>query len=78
MPPVAAGVTLALPLTARLPPQAPDAVQAVALADDQVSVVAAPRVRLLGTALMVTVGSGLTATVAVAFAEPPGPVQVKA
>jgi hypothetical protein len=65
------------PLTALLPLQAPDAVQAVALLLDHVSVDAAPDFTVLGAALNVTIGALLdTVTVADCVAEPPGPVQV--
>ena len=54
-----------VPLAALLPLHAPDAVQAVALLLDQVSVEAAPDFTLLGLALSVTIGA-LPATVTVA------------
>jgi hypothetical protein len=60
-----------------LPLQPPDAVQAVALLLDQVSVDEAPDFTLLGVAVSVTTGALLeTVTVADCVAEPPGPVQV--
>jgi len=53
------------PLTALLPFHAPDAVQAVALVADQVSVELVPLATELGAALIRTVGAGeLTETVA--------------
>jgi len=53
------------PLTALLPLQPPDAVQAVAFVADQVSVELVPLVTELGAALIETVGAGaLTETVA--------------
>jgi hypothetical protein len=65
------------PLSALLPLQPPDAVQAVALLLDQVSVEAPPAFTLLGVALSVTVGAlPETVTVADCVADPPAPVQV--
>ena len=65
------------PLTALLPLQAPDAVQAVAFAADQVSAELVPLTTELGAALIEIVGAGaLTETVADCVALPPGPVQV--
>ena len=59
-----------------MPDQAPEAVQAVALLDDQVRDAALPRVIELGVAVKVTVGAvALTETIAVCVALPPGPVQ---
>jgi hypothetical protein len=53
------------PLTALLPLQPPDAVQAVAFVADQVSVELVPLATELGAALIETVGAGeLTETVA--------------
>jgi len=67
------------PLTALVPDQPPEAVQEVALADDQVSVAVPPLVIALGPTLKLTVGRGaLTETVADWAALPPGPVQVNA
>jgi hypothetical protein len=53
------------PLRALVPDQAPEAVQAVALVADQLSVDAAPLATVLGVALRLTVavGSGVTVTV---------------
>lgn len=45
-----------LPLAALLPDQAPEAVQAVALVEDQVRVELAPEATVLGAALRLTVG----------------------
>ncbi len=61
-----------------VPDQAPEAVQDVALLDDQVSVDALPLLIVLGLALKITVGAGfaLTVTVADCAALPPLPVQV--
>jgi hypothetical protein len=59
-----------------VPDQAPEAVQAVALVDDQVSDAALPRVIELGVAFKLTVGAlALTVTMAVCAALPPSPVQ---
>ena len=59
------------------PDQAPDAVQEVALVDDQTRDAALPRVIELGLALKLTVGAGaLTETVADCAALPPAPVHV--
>ena len=63
----------------RAPLQPPEAVQPVALVDDQFSVAAAPLATLLGVAVSVTVGAGgLTVTVADALALPPAPLQLSA
>ena len=63
----------------RLPVQPPDAVQLVALVDDQLSVDVPPLADLSSDSReIVTVGTGgvaLTATVAVCPVEPPGPLQ---
>jgi hypothetical protein len=62
-----------------LPDHAPEAVQEVALADDQDKVDPLPLVILLGDAVNWIVGAvALTETVADCWALPPGPVQVKA
>ncbi len=66
------------PLTALLPDQAPEAVQAVALAEDQLRVALPPLAIALGPTLKLTVGVGaLTETVVDCVALPPGPLQVK-
>jgi hypothetical protein len=67
------------PLTGLVPDQDPEAVQAVALVADQVSVEPLPLATVLGLAarVMVTVGFALTVTVAVWAAVPPAPVQVR-
>ena len=49
---------LALPLIPLLPDQPPEAVQLVALVEDQLSVEAAPLLTVPGLALMLTVGLG--------------------
>jgi hypothetical protein len=65
------------PLVAKLPDQPPEAVQAVALVEDQVNVVLPPLAMLVGFALIETVGAGEgTDTVTDCAAEPPAPVQV--
>lgn len=65
------------PLTALAPDQAPEAVQEVALAADQLSVELLPLVTVPGLAAKVTVGAGeVTDTVDDCVALPPLPVQV--
>jgi hypothetical protein len=68
-----------VPVSALAPAHAPDAVQEVALLDDQVRVDALPLRMVLGLALklIVTVGFALTVTVAVCAAVPPPPVHVR-
>jgi hypothetical protein len=63
---------------ALVPDQPPEAVQAVALLDDQVSLDVPPLATVLGIALKLTVteGCALTETVADCAAVPPVPVQV--
>ncbi len=66
-----------VPLIALLPDQPPEAVHAVALVEDQVSVDVAPLAMLVGFALIETVGAGEeTDTVTDCAADPPAPVQV--
>lgn len=66
-----------VPLVALLPDQDPDAVQAVALVDDQFSVALLPLVIALGPTLRLKVGAAaLIVTVALCEALPPVPVQV--
>ena len=66
-----------VPLTALAPDQAPEAVQEVALVDDQVKVEPLPLATVLGFADSVTVGAGgVTETVTDWVAVPPAPVQV--
>ncbi len=62
-----------------MPLHPPEAVQAVALVEDQVSVAALPLATLDGLALNDTVGAGAAETVTVADcdAEPPAPVHVR-
>ncbi len=65
------------PLVARLPDQAPEATQDVALVDDQLKVDALPLVTVLGVAVNVTAGAGeFTETVTDCAALPPVPVQL--
>ncbi len=65
------------PLTALLPDQAPEAVQEIALVDDQLNTDALPRATVLGLAVKVTVGAGaVTETDADCVALPTVPVQV--
>jgi hypothetical protein len=72
------GEVVCEPLVASVPVQPPDAVQAVALVEDQVSEAVAPLFTVLGLAEKVTAGAGVvTETVAVCSALPPLPVQVK-
>ena len=68
------------PLTGLLPDQAPEAVQEVALVDDQLKLELPPLATVLGLALRLTVavGFGLTVTVVDCAAVPPGPLQVNA
>jgi hypothetical protein len=62
-----------------LPFQPPEAVQEVALVDDQLNVEALPLATVLGLSVSVTVGAGaVTDTVADCVALPPVPVQVSA
>ena len=66
------------PLRDLAPDHAPEALQAVAWAEDHVSVALAPLVMALGPTLKTTVGSGaLTETVVDWDALPPGPRQVR-
>ena len=54
---------LALPLVGSLPDQPPEAVQRLALLDDQLNVADAPLLTVGGFALRLTVGKGETLTV---------------
>ena len=64
------------PLTARVPDQAPDAAQEVALVADQLNVELPPPATVLGLAASVTVGAEeVTVMVADCTALPPVPVQ---
>jgi hypothetical protein len=73
---VSAGVARE-PVTVCIPDQPPEAVQAVAFAEDHVRVAVAPLFKLLGDADKLTVGvAALTETVADWVALAPEPVQV--
>jgi hypothetical protein len=63
-----------------LPDQAPEAVQEVALVDDQLKLELPPLATVLGLALRLTVavGFGLTVTLVDCAAVPPVPLQVNA
>jgi hypothetical protein len=67
-----------LPLVPWLPPQAPDAVQLVALLLDQLRVVESPLSMVEGLAERLKVGAGgsVTRTVTLSLALPPAPEQV--
>jgi hypothetical protein len=66
-----------LPEVALPPDHAPEAVQEVALLDDQVSVEDPPLATDVGLAVSVTMGTGSTVTITEALALPPEPVQVR-
>ena len=66
-----------MPEVALLPDHAPEAVQEVALVDDQVSVEDPPLATDVGFAVSDTVGTGNTVTVTEALALPPEPVQLR-
>lgn len=68
--PTAVGVSVAVPLVASVPLQAPLAVHDVALVDDQMSVAPKPRVMPDGESEIVTVGADGVFTVSVAEALP--------
>jgi hypothetical protein len=73
---VSAGVVCE-PAVGSEPPQPPEAVQAVALVEDQVSADVAPLLIVAGLAVRVTAGAGVvTVTVADCTALPPLPLQV--
>jgi hypothetical protein len=76
--PTAVGVSVAEPLVASVPLQAPLAVHEVALVDDHVSVALDPRVIGLGETEIVTVGAAgaFTVSAAEALPVPPLPVHV--
>ena len=66
------------PLSGLAPAQDPEAVQAVALVVDQVSVELLPLATVLGLAARLMVGTGcVTETVADCVADPPAPVQLR-
>ena len=65
------------PLMGLAPDQAPEAVQAVALLEDQAKTALLPLATVLGLACKATVGAGgVTDTVVDCVALPPAPVQV--
>jgi hypothetical protein len=67
------------PLVALVPDQAPEAVQEVAFAADQLNVELAPLTTVLGLAVIVTVGAlaaAFTEIVTVCVALPPAPLHV--
>ena len=68
---------LALPLVGSFPDQPADAVQLLALLDDQLSIADVPLLTVVGLALRLTVGLGgaETLTVTDRLALPPGPLQ---
>jgi hypothetical protein len=67
-----------VPVVASAPLQPPEALQAVALVDDQVSADVAPLLTVAGFAVMVTAGAGVvTDTIADCAALPPLPLQVR-
>jgi hypothetical protein len=68
---------LALPFVDSLPDQPPDAVQLLALLEDQLSIADPPLLTVVGLALRLTEGAGVeTLTVTACVALPPGPLQV--
>ena len=69
---------LVLPLVGSLPDQPPEAVQLLALVEDQFSIADPPRLTVVGLALRLTVGltGAETLTVTDRLALPPGPLQV--
>jgi len=67
---------LALPLVGSLPLQPPEAVQLVALLEDQLRVAVPPLLTVAGFALRLTVGGAATLTVTDWVAFPPGPPHV--
>ncbi len=73
---MAVGDTLAVPDTAFVPDQPPEAVHEVAFVEDHVSVLLAPEVIEVGLAAKVTVGAGAdTLMVTDCEAVPPVPAQ---
>jgi hypothetical protein len=76
--PALIGPLVCEPLELRLPDQAPEAEQRVALTLDQVSVELPPGTTVLGLALSLISGAAsVTVTIADWVLEPPGPVQLK-
>jgi len=73
----ASAPVLSVPLVASTPLQPPDAVHVVASTELQVSVAVPPGATVVGSAVRVTVGTGVaTTTSADCDDDPPGPVQV--
>ena len=66
---------LALPLVGSFPDHPADAVQLLALLDDQLSIADPPLLTVVGLALRPTVGGAETLTVTDWLALPPGPLQ---
>ena len=64
-----------VPRVGLVPNQPPDALQLVASVLDHVSVVVPPLMRVVGFAVIVTVGVGAMETLAVAAPMPPAPMQ---
>jgi hypothetical protein len=67
---------LALPFVGLLPDQPPDAVQLLALLEDQLSIEDPPLLTVVGLAPRLSVGGAATLTVTDRAALPPEPVQV--
>ena len=69
---------LVLPLVGSLPDQPPEAVQLLALVEDQLNIADPPLLTVVGLALRLTVGltGAETLTVTDRLALPPGPLQV--
>jgi hypothetical protein len=68
---------LALPIVGSLPDQPPEAVQLLALLDDQLSIADPPLLTVVGLALRPTVGGAETLIVTDWLALPPGPLQAR-
>ncbi len=67
---------LALPVVGSLPDQPPEAVQLLALLEDQLSIADPPLLTELGLTVRLTVGKGETLTVTDWLALPPVPLQM--
>ena len=67
---------LAVPVVGSLPDQPPEAVQLLALVEDQLSIDDPPLLTVVGLALRLTVGAAETLTVTDRPALPPAPLQV--
>ena len=70
------GPVLAVPLVGSLPDQPAEAVQLLALLDDQLSIADPPLLTVVGFALSPTVGGSETVTVTDLLALPPGPLHI--